>query len=156
MENISYKNKKLISKLKNVVLDKINNENEMLNISNLYGIFIEGDAQEQKFIICKEEKYSYSEAPHLSEFFTGEYIDNHEVRFNEVVCQWHKPGRHYSLHFLKMYFCLPLVSLLGECCVDGKVSKKELLDLYCVVNEYIKENSNFIDELIENEKNKML
>lgn len=156
MENICYKNKQLISELKNVVSDKMNNENEMVNINNLYGIFIEADDNEQKFIVCKEEKYSYSEGPHLSEFFTNEYIDRYEVRINEIVCPWHNAGRHYFLHFLKMGFCLPIVNLLGKHCIDGKVSKKELSDFYRIVNEYIKENPNFIDELIENEKNKMI
>ena len=47
MDNISYKNKELISELRNVVLDKINNENEMVNINNLYGIFIQADELEQ-------------------------------------------------------------------------------------------------------------
>ncbi len=156
MENISYKNKELISELKSVISNKINNENEMVTINNLYGIFIEADDNEQKFIICKEEKFSHSDGPYLSEFFTGEYVDRYEVRFSEIVCPWHKAGRHYFLHFLKMVFCLPLVSLLGECCIDGKVSKKELSNLYCIVNEYIKENPNFIDKLMENEKHKMI
>ena len=153
MENISYKNKELISELRNVVLDKINNENEMVNINNLYGIFIQADELEQKFIICKEKG---TEGPYLYEFFTNEYVNRFEISCSEVVCQWRKPGRHYFLKFLKMCFCLPLKNLLGEHCIDGKVSKKELSNLFCIVNEYIKENPNFIEELMENEKNKMI
>ena len=153
MENLSYKNKQLISELKNVVSDKMNNENEMVNINNLYGIFIDADETEQKFIICEEKG---NEEPRLHEFFTLEYIDKYEVRFSEVVCPWRKVGRHYFWHFLKMGFCFPLTNLLGECSIDGKVSKKDLSDFYRIVNEYIKENPNFIDELMENEKNKMI
>lgn len=156
MNNISYKNNILVSQLKNNISNKMNNEKEMVNINNLYGIFIEADDYEQKFIICKEEKYSYSDGPHLSEFFTGEFVDNYEVRFSEIVCPWRKTGRQYFLHFLKMGFCLPLINLLGQQCKNGKVDKKELSYLYCVVNEYIKENPNFVDELMENEKNKMI
>ena len=153
MNEISYKNKELISELKNTILNKINNENEMININDLYGIFIKTDKFEQKFIICKEKG---TEGPYLYEFFTNEYIDRFEISCSEVVCQWRKPGRHYFLKFLKMGFCLPLKNLLGERCLDGKVSKKELSEFYCIVNEYIKENPNFIDKLMENEKNKMI
>ena len=51
-----------------------------------------------------------------------------------------------------MYFSLPLINLLGKNHKNGKISKKDLGYLYYIVNEYLKKNTEFIDELIENEK----
>ena len=51
-----------------------------------------------------------------------------------------------------MYFCLPLVNLLGINHKAGKVNNKDLTRLYSIVNEYLKENPEFVNKLIENEK----
>ena len=136
-------NIELISKLKNNITRKLNNQDEIEDITNFYGVFISDD---NKFIICKEESGS------LREFFTKEFVDFSEVRFNERVYPWRKAGMQYSFNLNGLYFCLPLVNLLGKHHKDGKVNKKDLTYLYCIVNEYFKKNPEFVNNLIENEK----
>lgn len=136
-------NIELISKLKNNITRKLNNQDEIEDITNFYGVFISDD---NKFIICKEESNC------LCEIFTKEFIDYFEVRFNKIIYPWREAGMQYSISLHGMYFCLPLVNLLGKHHKDGRVNKKDLAYLYCIVNEYVKKNPNFINELIENEK----
>ena len=143
MDNL---NVDLIKKLKSNITKKINKQDDIVDIRNFYGVFIPDD---NKFIICKEVGVK---EPHLCEFFTEEIIEFSEVRFYETVCSWRKAGMQYSFNLNGLYFCLPLVNLLGKNYKDGKVNKKDLTYLYCIVNEYLQKNPEFVDELIKNEK----
>ena len=140
-------NVELISKLKNNVTRKLNRQDDIIDIRNFYGVFVPGD--DNKFMLCKEVGI---EEPDLREFFTGEIIDYSQVIFYKTVCSWRESGKHYSINLNGMYFCLPLVNLLGKNHKGGKVNNKDLAYLYSVVNEYVKKNPEFIDKLIENEK----
>lgn len=140
MDNL---NVDLIKKLKSNITRKLNIKDETIDIKNLYGVFISDD---NNFIICKEELSC------LREFFTGEIIDFSEVRFNERVYSWRESGMHYSFNLNGLYFCISLINLLGMRYKDGKISKRELSNLYSIVNEYLKENPEFVNQLIENEK----
>ena len=112
------------------------------------GVFIPEDADD-KFIICQEVNIG---EPFLREFFTGEFIDYSKVVFYKTVCSWRESGKHYSAALDEMYFCLPLVNILGKHHKDGKVNKKDFAYLYSIVNEYIKKKPEFVNQLIENEK----
>lgn len=136
-----------------IVIDESLSKKHMIDVNFIYGIFL---PKNNKFIVCKEEKYQSSKDLCLLDFFTNEIISYSYVKFDDIVCYWHNCGKIYLDCLNDLGFCLPIINLLGKQCKDGKVSKKELSNLYCIVNEYIKENPNFIDELMENEKNKMI
>jgi len=144
-------NEKLISRLKSNVTKKLNNQNEMIDTNNLYGVFIGGN--HNKFIICKECDL---EEPFLREIFTGEYIEYSEVRLGNVICPWKKTDISLSWHFNALVFYLPITKLINIKNKDGRVSKTELSNLYSIVNEYLRKNSEFIGKIISNEKIKCL
>ena len=59
-------NVNLIKKLESNITKKLNNQDDMVDIRNFYGVFIPKD---NKFIICKEVGVK---EPRLCEFFIGE------------------------------------------------------------------------------------
>lgn len=136
-------NAKLIERLRDNTLRNINEPNNSVDVSKLYGVFIPDD---NKFIICEEEEN------YLREFFTGEFIDSIEIRFSKKVYPWRKSGKQYSFNLKGVYFCIDLGDLLYGHTKDGKTHKKDITYLYCIVNEYVRKNPEFIDKLIENEK----
>ena len=131
--------------------EKNENKNNIIDINSLYGIFLESN----KFFVCKEEKSTYSDNLHLLEFFTDEFVESSKIRFNELVCPWHEGGKKYSLHFLGRAFYVPIVELLEENSIDEVISKKDILYLYGNINEYLRENPNFVEQLFYNENEKV-
>ena len=136
----------LIKKLESNITRKLNRQDDVVDIRNFHGVFIQKD---NRFIICKEVGVK---EPCLREFFTGEIIEFSEVRFSTTVYSWRESGMHYSFLLNGLYFCLPLVNLLGMCYKDGKARKSDLSHLYSIVNEFLKDNPEFVNQLIENEK----
>ena len=56
------------------------------------------------------------------------------------------------MNLLECGVCYPMVNLIGKYHKDGKITKKDIAYLYCVINEYLKENPEFINQLLESEK----
>lgn len=151
MENISSKNSKLIENLKSSVSGKMEN-NEIIDVNPIYGIFLPKD---NKFIFCKEDKFRPNEDFHLEEFFTNEYIESGEIRLGKIIYPWRKTGRQFSWHFNDIVFYVSFVDLLEKYSIDGVCRKKDIAYLYYNINEYLKENPKFIEQLLENEKQKI-
>lgn len=146
-------NEELISKLKNSVSRKLNKQDDLIDIRNLYGVFIDSYDRRKNmntFVICKEIicKQNDLEYPCLQEFFVGQIIDNAML----TLPGWRSTGDFFSTNLNGMCFCLPIVNLLGKHHKDGKVNKKDLAHLYYIVNEYLKKNKEFTSELIRNER----
>ena len=148
MQNISEKNIQLLKELKEVSLAKLDNDNEITDINSLYGMFI---TEKNKFIFCKEDKFEGTDTFHLVEFFTNECIASNAVIFDDIVYPWRKAGRQFSLYFNDLIFYVPIVDLLSECSTKEVFTKKDISHLYCIINEYLKENPDFISQLFKNE-----
>ena len=147
------KENKLIKQLTNSVSEKIDNKKEMTNVNDMYGIFLKNN---NNFIICNEKKFRSSDEPHLSEFFTDTVVDFPEVRFNKTIFPWREGGKilMYGNQYLGLAFCVPIRDLLGKYIIDGECNKKYISELYASVNEYLIENPNFVQELLEGKKEK--
>lgn len=151
MQNISKKNIQTLKDLKETALSKINNNDEIIDLSSIYGMFL---PRGNKFIFCKEEKFEGDNALLLREFFTNEYVASNEVRFGDIVYPWRKTGRKFSLHFNDLVFYVSIADLLGESYINKNFTKKDISHLYCAINEYLNENPTFVNQLLENEKKK--
>lgn len=142
MENNNEVLKKLITSLQKT-------EEEIIDVDLLYGIFFKNN----KFIICKEKESEYSDEIDLQEFFTKEIIEFQECRLGRIVYPWHE-----RIHFFFMSnalgYCVPVRELLGKLPNDALVSGTDISNLYMNVNNYIKNNPNFIEDLFNAEKEK--
>lgn len=152
MQKTNEKNIQILNKLKEHSLAKLNNDNEIIDLNSLYGMFIAG---KNKFIFCKEDKFDGDDTFCLIEFFTKECVAINAVIFDNIIYPWRKSGRSFSGHFNDLIFYISLQELLGENYKNKDFTKKDLSYLYCIINEYLKENPNFINELFKNEKKKI-
>ena len=143
------KNNKTLEQLI-ISLDEMNAKNNKVDISSMYGVFL---SKNNKFIVCKEDKFRPDDDFYLKEFFTNEPLEFSEVRLNKTIYPW-RSGRHYSWHFIEMAFSTPIVELLGKFSVNEVVTEKDIACLYANVNKYINENPDFIKELFVEEKEK--
>ena len=127
---------------------------DAINLDLMYGVFL---LKSNHFMICKEKNLYISEYSKLREFFTGELVA-HGLQKKEK-CPWRQCGK-FTLNATKNLetgFSISITKLLSKFSLLTKIeNEKDLAYLYLNVNKYIKENPNFIDELIENEKNKMI
>ena len=134
-----------------VDLDKMAATNNKVDINSMYGIFLPNN---DRFIVCKEDKFHADDYFYLKEFFTNEFIAFNEVGISGIIYPWRR-GRHYSLKFLTMAYGVPIVDLLGKFSVNEAVTEKDIACLYANVNKYINENPNFIKQLFDEEKEKV-
>lgn len=132
-------------------LDEMNIQNNEIDLNSMYGIFL---SESGNFIICKECEIPQDDNLYIKEFFTNERIERGEVRLSRNIYPW-REGRFYSWHFLEMAFSVPLIDLMGKISENETVTEKDLACLYAYVNKYINENDNFIDQLFNNDNQKV-
>lgn len=125
-----------------------------INLDLMYGVFL---LKSNHFIICRENNLGISEYPNLREFFTGELVA-HGLQKKEK-CPWRQCEEFIlnATENLETGFSISITELLSKFSLLTKIeNEKDLAYLYLNVNKYIKENPDFINELMENEKNKMI
>lgn len=144
------KNNTVLENLINA-LDGMNSKNDKVDINSMYGVFL---SENDRFIVCKEDKFRPDDDFYLKEFFTNMPIDFGEVILSKISYPWRK-GTYYSFKFLKMAYSVPIVELLGKFSVSEVVTEKDIACLYANVNKYINENPNFIKQLFDEEKEKV-
>lgn len=135
----------------------IKSENyKRIKINLLYGIFLENN----KFIVCVEEKTEQSQCPVLLEFFTNDCLGHGHIVENEIICNWRNGGKIYLDGTIPSQegFCVPIANLLNKFSTHKSLNGKDIANLYLNINKYIRQNPDFTIQLFnsEIEKNKMI
>ena len=153
--NVTSANQTMIDVLKQNIKKEILNQDTLVDIKNLYVLFTETNS----FRICEEMK---KEGPgcttyELNDFFT-DYLTDFVVihKIDQLVIPWRKNDE-FSLLGGEKAIAIPVKNFLGKNVLNNVTTKKNIISLYKVLTDYLKENPNFIDSMfIEKTKKKQI
>lgn len=144
-ENNKYTNIEIIDGLKEDIKSKINFQDELINTNNLYGLFI----NDNTFMIAKGNttKHQYCTSYIIENFITSRLISYGVIEHSKgTKAPWENEFMNIKNSDLTA-FVIPVKELLNKHIKNGVTTKKNIVALFDTVNEYIKENPNFIDSL---------
>lgn len=141
-------NKSIIDVLNQNISKDLNFDDELVEINNLYGIFLSNNG----FIICMENSNminsNVSEFT-LSNFFTNDIITKIlAYDYDEIPFPFGK-RKIFDIAEGVEAVGFPISFFLKDHCKNGITTKKNLLVVFDVVNQYLKEQATFIDSLFK-------
>lgn len=141
-------NESVVDVLKQNISKNLNFGDQLVETNKLYGIFLSNN----EFVICKEDSSiinSNASEISLFNFFTNEIItkilayDYDELPFpfgNKKI---------FDIDEGVEAIGFPISFFLKNHCKNGVTTKKNLIVVFHIVNQYLKENQTFINDLFK-------
>lgn len=138
-----------VNVLKQNISGKMNSQDELVKTYNLYGVFSGDILGNNTFTICAETLcvFKHCSTIRLSNFFDNAIIT--EVIINDkkdIILPWNNE-KTFVIGGYKRAIAFPIEDLLTKNCLNGITTKRNLTVAQDVINEYLKEHTNFVQEL---------
>ena len=143
--NLNNINETMLQSLKQIVKEKMNIKKDLVAVDNLYGLFLSNNT----FIIAKQITIGdeYYTTYKLENFFTKGFIDYAIVdHIEESYLPWEDMGL-FSVAKGLQAVAFPVETFLVKYIEKGVTTKRNMTVLFNVINQYIKENPMFINEM---------
>ena len=149
LNEIVTKHQTNVDVLKQNISGKMNSQDELVKTHNLYGVFSDDILGNNTFIICEETLFVSKQCStiRLSNFFDKAIVS--EVIINDkkdVILPWNSK-KSFVIGGYKKAIAFPIEDLLTRNCLNGITTKKNLTVAQDVINEYLKENPDFVEQL---------